>query len=100
MVSGRLWDLLCGTLPKRDATWSQSQLLGFVGRLQVFEFESRRFCHDSYRCARNLRCMSECRREVNIWTPLAAISDLTIHQVVRYSLGFYKPFEFMEVDRC
>jgi len=44
--------------------------------------------------------MSECRREVNIWTPLAAISDLTIHQVVRYSLDFYKPFEFMEVDRC
>jgi hypothetical protein len=34
MVSGRLWDLLCATLLKRDASWSQSQLLGFVGRLQ------------------------------------------------------------------
>jgi hypothetical protein len=60
-----------------------------------------RYCHDSYRCARDLRCVSESRREVNIWTPnLAATSDLTIHQVVWCIIDFYKPFEFMKVDHC
>lgn len=35
LVSGRLWNLLCRTLSKGNATWTKFELLGVVGRIQV-----------------------------------------------------------------
>src|SRR5207247_9854237 len=56
LVSGRFRNLLCGTFSEGNKTWTQSELLGSVGRIQILGSEGSSLAQRP-RAGRMLLCL-------------------------------------------